>query len=475
MWRGGSPGYTPPSPMSASFETEPGRLNGWKEIALHLGKGARTVQRWEKLYGLPVHRLGREGGEIVFAFRDEIDRWTASTERERAANGEEPPRGGLEAEAGSATDGLPIAEALEESSAPPRRRWITVGVVLLVVAAALATLSLRWRPAGHPGAVADAIRQPATWRMGNESLTVFDGAGSPLFEHRFDFSLQESTSSGTWPSSVGPPPVVIADVDGDGRSEVLVRPNAVERGERRLYCFEPDGRVRFVHQPLGTRRFGDDEYAEPWLAHRVFVTRGPAGAKRVWGIFTHNLLFPSVLRELDPRTGAVRQEYWSNGYIEVVHEEQLGRAFRRLRRGHQQRLPRGKPRRLPRGPGRGLDTRGALRLRLPGLRTGWPRGPFRLSDPVHHSRRRTGERLRGVGRERPARPRQRVTRSRGNLLRPRTPGGAADRRDLPRVPGRARPARAGACPRPPVWPGGRRATCCRCAAGTARASSTCQG
>jgi len=61
--------------MSNLVEPEAGRLNGWKDIARHLGKGTRTVQRWEKLYGLPVHRIGREGGEIVFAFRDEIDRW----------------------------------------------------------------------------------------------------------------------------------------------------------------------------------------------------------------------------------------------------------------------------------------------------------------------------------------------------------------------------------------------------------------
>ncbi len=114
---------------------------------------------------------------------------------------------------------------------------------------------------------------------------------------------------------------MIADVDGDGRNEVLVRPNAVERAERKLYCFEADGRVRFVHQPTGTRRFGDDEYAEPWLAHRVFATRAPDGARRLWAVFTHGLLFPSVLQELDPRDGAVLQEYWSNGFIETVHED----------------------------------------------------------------------------------------------------------------------------------------------------------
>jgi hypothetical protein len=37
------------------------RLNGWNEIATFLGKGVRTVQRWEREYGLPIHRLGREG------------------------------------------------------------------------------------------------------------------------------------------------------------------------------------------------------------------------------------------------------------------------------------------------------------------------------------------------------------------------------------------------------------------------------
>ena len=45
------------------------RLNGWKEIASHLGKGVRTAQRWERNYALPSRRIGREGGEIVFAFK----------------------------------------------------------------------------------------------------------------------------------------------------------------------------------------------------------------------------------------------------------------------------------------------------------------------------------------------------------------------------------------------------------------------
>lgn len=40
-------------------DVEPGReelLDSWKEIATYLDKAVRTVQRWEKQEGLPVHR-----------------------------------------------------------------------------------------------------------------------------------------------------------------------------------------------------------------------------------------------------------------------------------------------------------------------------------------------------------------------------------------------------------------------------------
>jgi hypothetical protein len=301
--------------MCASFESEPGRLNGWKEIALYLGKGTRTVQRWEKLYGLPVHRIGREGGEIVFAFRDEIDRWTAGAERE--VDLEESP----EAPQGGDTGGRGIPRGGEGRPAPTRPRWALAAALLGVVVAVLGTLSLLTRPTERPRVAAGVSHQPAGWRLENESLTVFDATGVLVFEHRFGFPLIGSASSASPLTSVGPSPVLIADIDADDRNEVLVNVNAVERANKKLYCFDADGGVRFVHQPSGTRRFGDDEYSEPWLAYRVFVTRGPDGGRRLWAVFTHNLFFPAVLEELGPRDGAVRQEYWSDGYIEVVREE----------------------------------------------------------------------------------------------------------------------------------------------------------
>jgi hypothetical protein len=49
-------------------------LNTWKEVAAHLGRGVRTVQRWEAELRMPVHRIGQDR-QSVFAYADEIDDW----------------------------------------------------------------------------------------------------------------------------------------------------------------------------------------------------------------------------------------------------------------------------------------------------------------------------------------------------------------------------------------------------------------
>jgi len=50
-------------------------LSSWKEIASYLGKGVRTVQRWERELDLPVRRPKPNEKQIVLAFPDELDAW----------------------------------------------------------------------------------------------------------------------------------------------------------------------------------------------------------------------------------------------------------------------------------------------------------------------------------------------------------------------------------------------------------------
>ncbi|HKS75677.1 MAG TPA: hypothetical protein VJQ82_20870 [Terriglobales bacterium] len=54
-------------------------LNGWKEIATYMGKGVRTVQRYEHQLALPVRRpAGKLGGSVV-ATKAEIDAWVKAS------------------------------------------------------------------------------------------------------------------------------------------------------------------------------------------------------------------------------------------------------------------------------------------------------------------------------------------------------------------------------------------------------------
>ena len=63
----------PPSPEGAPLPEK--KLLSWKEIAAHLGREVRTVQRWEKTEGLPVHRHEHQKKSTVYAYPSELDEW----------------------------------------------------------------------------------------------------------------------------------------------------------------------------------------------------------------------------------------------------------------------------------------------------------------------------------------------------------------------------------------------------------------
>jgi Tol biopolymer transport system component len=62
------PSAQPPSPS---------RLQSWKEIAGYLQRDERTVRRWERSEGLPVHRLQHGKSASVSADPAELDAWRA--------------------------------------------------------------------------------------------------------------------------------------------------------------------------------------------------------------------------------------------------------------------------------------------------------------------------------------------------------------------------------------------------------------
>jgi|SRR5215469_1789120 len=59
-------------------------LRSWKERAAYLGRGVRTVQRWEQLLGLPIKRQKAKAMGTVVASTDELDRWLLTGWAQRA-------------------------------------------------------------------------------------------------------------------------------------------------------------------------------------------------------------------------------------------------------------------------------------------------------------------------------------------------------------------------------------------------------
>jgi TolB-like protein/Tfp pilus assembly protein PilF len=118
------------------------RLESWKEIGAYLGRSARTVQRWERLEGLPVHRLQHEKLGNVYAFASELDAWWESR---RTRLGAEPAT----AEPGGADEpaAAPVPAPAAGTFAPRRRSLAALAGLVALLAAVAAWLALRAAPA----------------------------------------------------------------------------------------------------------------------------------------------------------------------------------------------------------------------------------------------------------------------------------------------------------------------------------------
>ena len=104
--------------MSASKPSSNGRrLDSWKEIAAFFGRDERTVSRWEKELGLPVHRLPGAKGR-VYAYTEELSAWLGASK-----NGGALTEDDLDAQPGSKS-GLSVVVGGKSSAAaaaiPPR-------------------------------------------------------------------------------------------------------------------------------------------------------------------------------------------------------------------------------------------------------------------------------------------------------------------------------------------------------------------
>jgi hypothetical protein len=102
----------------------PNILTSWKEIGQYLGKGVRTVQRWEREAGLPVRRRNGSSPRAVLAIPDELNDWARSSTRGPTGPVTESLRKELSVLREETSDLRRRLELMEEYGCAPARRRI---------------------------------------------------------------------------------------------------------------------------------------------------------------------------------------------------------------------------------------------------------------------------------------------------------------------------------------------------------------
>jgi Tol biopolymer transport system component len=241
------------------------RLDSWKEIAAHLNRDVRTVQRWEKTANLPVRRLHQAGLRTVFAYTVDLDDWL----RQQGPAVEESSEA-------DAVDGAVDQETDQKVDTPVvparRRRWLLYAGAAVLLAAASAVAVWRKSPAPMgPFTARPITSDPGIERdpdISPDGKYVAYAAETPEIHSRIDVRLIEggearaitSSPDDEWSPAWSPDGGRIAFLRGDlagkatllitsalgGEERTLTEVRAYPRGRTlligHLVAWTPDGR-----------------------------------------------------------------------------------------------------------------------------------------------------------------------------------------------------------------------------------------
>src|SRR5712664_2622605 len=148
----------PPSPEGSPLPEK--KLVSWKEIAAHLGREVRTVQRWETTEGLPVKRHEHQKKSTVYAYPSELDEWVkkrqpvddpeadAAFAREQELSGTDSPIDSVDplAVLPAPVDSSRIAPAPDPVKPPPLPIWkrVVIAAASLAIFSAASFAIYRW-------------------------------------------------------------------------------------------------------------------------------------------------------------------------------------------------------------------------------------------------------------------------------------------------------------------------------------------
>ena len=288
------PGTGNPGPSDATISPQPlgtgDRLEGWKEIAVFIGRDVRSAMRWKER-GIPVRTVPGGKRSRVSASRKEISQWMSGKLAEPSP--EVPVLGPPNS---------------DRSSIPARgthlsRRTLLGLLATAVPVAGVASFLVVHRKAGPERAV-----------LSGNLLTALDGLGRTAWTYRF---------AGTpWDDNPQSWQVQVLDFEGRGRPGVLVAQNLISApgadaaGQGELFYFDSDGKLKWT---LPARPdlldFNGQPFAPAWNYSHVIATPSRAGGHTVWAAVRHNFRWPGCVLRIDAKGGS-RVHFANAGNIE---------------------------------------------------------------------------------------------------------------------------------------------------------------
>ena len=291
--------YISPEPFSvykSTMQADRRELQGWDQIADYLGVRKRAAQNYEKDHGLPVRRLPGEKGR-VWARSEELDAWKQKLAPLPDDNNRQ-----------NATGHSPFAisttpEQVDETKviSPRPLRWrIPVAALCFVVAGAVF-----WWSFSHP-------TPPTDFRMEAEEIVALGPGAKELWRYHFP----QPVATALYGDHPGPTWISTENLDDDG-AKTLFRyaPYNWITGGGALYCFSPDGKVRWRFTPGKKVMDASGQVYETYSAG-PFRVLAPSTVHKARVVISspHTLSYPDQVAVLGGH-GEMLGEYWHSGHI----------------------------------------------------------------------------------------------------------------------------------------------------------------
>jgi hypothetical protein len=258
-------------------------LSSWKEIAAYLDCDVRTAHRWEKEYGLPVHRLGKGSRARVFAYEHELEAWL----RRKSENDYQDTKPSF------------IKTAMMAAATVLILGLIGVFVYQLFI----------------------FDHTPHDFRIEQTELIILNREGHELWRHNFqlDTNLNNEFYRLRFQNRTVKdllaylPAIQIRDINDDGKKEVLF--SIAEIADNRFFCFSHNGKELWRVKSGKELTFGSKVYADNFNIDRFrTIDFNGDGLFEVFLLASHNHEFPTQMLQVD-HEGKILAEYWHSGRI----------------------------------------------------------------------------------------------------------------------------------------------------------------